>query len=56
MKKQTRSILAVAGIISTILGIVGAVPTFLQEKYGSATVFAILIVGGIILIAIAFSD
>mgnify|MGYP001566000687 FL=1 len=56
MKKQTKNILAVAGIISTVLGIVGAVPSFLQEKYGLATGSTILIVGGLILIAIAFSD
>jgi len=56
MKKQTKNILAIAGVISTILGIVGAVPSFLQEKYGLATGAAILIVGGLILLAIAFGD
>jgi len=38
------------------LGIVGAVPSFLQEKYILATGAAILIVGGLIFLAIAFGD
>lgn len=56
MNKRTKNILAVAGIISTILGIVVAIPSFLQERYSLATGSTILIIGGIILIAIAFSD
>ena len=56
MKKQTRNILAIAGVISTIMGIIGAIPSFLQEKYGVATAAAILIVGGLVLLAIAFND
>ncbi len=56
MKKQTKNILAVAGVISTVMGIVGAVPSFLQERYGIAIGSVILIVGGLILLAIAFGD
>ena len=56
MKKQTKNILAIAGIIGVVLGIIGAVPSFLQEKYGFAMGAAILIIGGLILLAIAFGD
>ncbi len=56
MKKKTKNVLAVAGVISTVMGIIGAVPSFLQAKYGIATGSAILIVTGLILLAIAFGD
>ncbi len=56
MKKSTKNILAVAGVISTVLGIVGAIPSFLQGSYGAATVATILVVGGLVLLAISFGD
>ncbi|MDO8741215.1 MAG: hypothetical protein Q7J54_06615 [Candidatus Woesearchaeota archaeon] len=56
MKKQTKNILAVAGVISTVLGIVGAIPSFLQSRFGAAIGSAILIVGGLVLLAIAFAE
>ncbi len=56
MKKQRKNILAVAGVISTIRDIVSAVPSFLQAKYGTAIASVILMVGGLILLAIAFGD
>jgi len=56
MKKQTKNILAVAGVISTVMGIIGAIPSFLRENYGAATGSAILVVVGLVLIAIAFGD
>ena len=56
MKSTQKNILAVAGVISTILGIVGAIPSVLQEKYIIATVSAIFIVAGLIILAIAFGD
>ena len=56
MKKQTKNILVVAGVISTIMGIIGTIPSFLKEMYVIATVSAILIVAGLVLLAIAFGD
>lgn len=56
MNSKTKNILAVAGVISTVLGIIGAIPSFLQEKYGVAVGATVLIVGGLVLFAIAFSD
>ena len=56
MKSIQKNILAVAGVISTALGIVGAVPSFLQANYGIATGSFILIVAGLVTLAIAFGD
>ncbi len=56
MNATKRNLLAVAGVISTVLGITGAIPSFLQEKYAFAVVSTIFMVGGIILLAIAFGD
>jgi hypothetical protein len=56
MKQQTKNILAVAGVISTVMGVAGTIPSFLQERYGLAIGSTILIVGGLVLLAIAFGD
>ncbi len=56
MKQTQKNLLAVAGVISSVLGIMGAIPSFLQEKYTIASVFTVLVVGGIILLALAFGD
>ncbi|MBI3033110.1 hypothetical protein HYY69_06555 [Candidatus Woesearchaeota archaeon] len=56
MKKTTKNILAVAGVISTVLGIVGVIPAFIEAKYGAATGATFLIVLGLVLLAIAFGD
>lgn len=56
MNKRTKNLLAIAGVISTVLGVIGAVPSFLQNKYGVAVGSVILIVAGLVLLAIAFED
>ena len=56
MNKTKKNILAVAGVIATLLGIVGAIPSFLQSNYIIATISSVLIIGGIILLAIAFGE
>lgn len=56
MKQTQKNILAVAGVISTVIGVMGAIPLFLQERFGLATGAVILVVGGLILLAIAFGD
>ena len=56
LKKRRKNIVAVGGIISTVLGVVGAVPSFLQANYGVATGSAILIVAGLVMLALAFGD
>jgi len=49
-------ILALAGVISTVLGIVFVIPTSLSEKYWLAIVAAFLVVGGLVLLAMAFEN
>ena len=49
-------LLAIAGVISTILGIVFVIPNSLSENYWLAIGASILVVGGIILLAISFGD
>ncbi len=56
MKKTQKNILAVAGVISTVLGLVSFIPSFIQEKFGLATGATVLIVAGLVLLAIAFGD
>jgi len=56
MKKTTKNILGVAGVISSVLGIVTAIPSFLRETYSIAILSTFLIVIGLVLLAIAFGD
>jgi len=56
MNKSKKNILAVAGVISTVLGIIGLVPSIFQEKYIFATSTVILVVAGLVMLAIAFGD
>ena len=56
MVKKTKNILAVAGVISSVLGILVAIPTLLQANYVAATIAGILVVGGLVILAIAFGD
>lgn len=55
-KHTTKNLLAIAGIISTVLGVVGAMPSILQGQYLFATGSALFIILGLILLAIAFGD
>jgi len=54
-QKQTR-ILAIAGVVSCVFGIIFAIPSVLQANYGIASLSSILIITGLILFAIAFGD
>ena len=53
MKKKQKMILGIAGVISTLLGILFSVPGFLQGKYILAAIAMVFVIGGIILLAIA---
>ena len=52
LNKEGREIV----VIPLTLGVVGAIPSFLQEMYGAATASALLIITGLILLAIGFND
>ena len=56
MKKTQRTILAIAGVVGTVFGIVFAIPSTLQANYVVATLSAILIIAGLVILAIAFGD
>ncbi len=56
MKRKSANLLAIAGVICTVFGIIIAIPTYLRELYLPAILATILIVGGIVLLAIAFGD
>lgn len=56
MKKTQKNMFLVAGTILTILGITGSIPSFLNEQYTVATLSAIFVIGGIILLAVGFGD
>lgn len=55
MKKTQKNILAVAGVISIVFGLMCAIPSFL-DKYEIVGVAVILVVAGLIILAIAFGD
>lgn len=56
MNKRTKYILAVTGVISSIMGIVYAIPSFLKDEIGIAVFSTVFIIGGLILLAISFAD
>ncbi|MEK6950586.1 MAG: hypothetical protein AABX13_02580 [Nanoarchaeota archaeon] len=56
MRKGSKNLLGLAGIISVIIGVVSAIPSVLQDKYAVATGSALLIVIGLILLAFAFEE
>jgi len=56
MKKKTRNILIIAAVASMGFGITGAIPSFMQERLGIAVASSFLVVGGLIMLAIALGD
>lgn len=56
MKQRKKSILAIAGVASMVLGVTMMVPTLSQGQYAIATLAGLFIVGGLVLIAIGFGE
>lgn len=56
MNLKKKNLLAIAGIVSSVLGIVNAVPSYLKENYTWAIGSTILLVAGLVLVAIAWGD
>ena len=56
MKFRSRSVLALAGVIAAVVGVIGAVPSALKENYLVAVISTLLLVGGLVLLAISFED
>jgi hypothetical protein len=56
MKKRTQYLISVAGVIFTVVGVLGAVPLFLKGHLAGGIFSATLVVAGLILLAIAFGE
>lgn len=56
LKQTTKNILAVAGVIAALTGVVVAIPSFLQNKVAVGTFAVALMVAGLVMLAIAFGD
>lgn len=56
MNKRSRYIVSVAGVISAVIGVMGAIPSFLIEKPITAAVYTLLTIIGLVLLAISFGD
>lgn len=56
MRQRTKSILAIAGVASTVLGMTMLIPTLSQGQYLIATLAGLFLVGGLVLLAISFGE
>ncbi len=56
MKQSQKNLFIVAGVICSIIGIGGGIPSFAAGNYLSAAFATILLVLGIILIALGLGD
>lgn len=56
MKKKNKKITGVVGVISLIIGVTGAIPSFLNVNYFGLSASAFFVILGVILIAIGFGD
>ncbi len=56
MKGQAKNFLAIAGVIGVVVGVAFLIPSFLQEIYWLAVASAVMMMGGLILLALAFGD
>lgn len=56
MNNKGKNILALAGVISTVLGIVIAIPAFLQSRDFLGVLGTLFIITGLVLVAIAWGD
>lgn len=56
MKSRYRYILGLAGVISSVVGITLAIPSLLKNEYLAASISGVLIVGGLVLLAVALGD
>ncbi|HIH31906.1 TPA: hypothetical protein HA235_04310 [Candidatus Woesearchaeota archaeon] len=56
MKKTKKNLLALAGVVSAVVGAVLVYPSFSKEIYWLATASILLLVLGLVLLAFAFGD
>ena len=56
MKGAKRRILLLASVISMVVGIFSAIPSYFNEKYTMASISTLLMIGGLVLFAITFEE
>ncbi len=56
MNIKGRNLLIVAGVISTVLGLLWMTPSFIKEVYWLSVVASLFVIGGIILLALGFGE
>ncbi|MBU1204224.1 MAG: hypothetical protein KKG60_04115 [Nanoarchaeota archaeon] len=54
--KANKGVLILAGVIASVVGIIGAIPSFAGGHITRATLFTILLIAGLILLALGFGD
>lgn len=56
MRKTARNLIAVGGVLCSVVGLIWTIPLFLNENYIFGFGTSLLIIIGIVLLAIAFGD
>ena len=55
-ERTKKNILIIAGVIGTMVGIVIAIPFFLNETYWLGIVGVLILIAGLITLAVGFGD
>ena len=56
MNIKKKNLLAMGGVIGVVVGVVGAIPSLLKENHIAATLYFLLLIIGLILLAISFGE
>ncbi|MDD5086318.1 MAG: hypothetical protein PHV16_01055 [Candidatus Nanoarchaeia archaeon] len=56
MDQKKKNLTTLLGVIFTVIGVIWAVPSFLTEKYLFGAIASVLVIIGLVLLAIAFSE
>ena len=54
MKRTAKNILAVTAVVCIVIGVLAGVPSFINSRYVFASLFSLLVLAGLILLAIVF--
>ena len=56
MKQTKKNILGITGVIGMVLGVTIMIPSIAEGKYWLSSLAGVFVIGGLLLIAIAFGD
>ena len=56
MDQKKKNLTTLLGVIFTVIGVIWAIPSFLTEKYFFGAIASVLVIVGLVLLAIAFSE